>query len=220
MNLKNIYLTTTWPQVPQILNDNNAEMQRALDVIYDETNGVIVVPVNTVGRVKAASGEFSTIVVDNLVVKNQYTNLYENTTTIDQDWYNTWAGPDISTSTRNASIGSAQEDGRFQYIDVNQPYYKVFYDVSLAFKCTNLGQVVGFIFDTSTARTIRFLLDPSTSNYISGQREVKFSANATNIISSFKLICISIDSSSGVCGWQIYSITSPGSAGMYTLTKI
>lgn len=147
MNTSNIYLTTLIPELPRIYNSNLQAIKRYLDVIYDGTNGIIIVPVETTGRVKASTGEFVNVIVDNLTVKRQYTNLYENTTTIDKDYYNTYIG--AVEEGRDASTTQG-EDVSFTYIDVEQPYYKIDNVVDYAFKTSNLGQIVQPLFEVST----------------------------------------------------------------------
>jgi hypothetical protein len=147
MNFANLYLTTLIPEIPRIYNYNNQIIQNYLDVIYSETDGVIIVPVNTTGRVKGSNGEFVNLVVDNLTVRSQYTNLYNNITTADYQYYSTYIGPDASH--RDASI-SAGEDGDYRYIDAIAPYYKIDNVFDYAFKTDNLSQVVQVLLDVST----------------------------------------------------------------------
>lgn len=195
MNYSTIYLNTLIPELPLILNNNNAAMQRYLDVFYDETQGVIIAPVYTSGRVKGATGEFVTTITDNLIVKNQWTNLYENTTTIDQDFYNTYIGNDVST--RDASTF---ENSDFVYVDVNSPYYKIANDVSTAFISNQLGQEFQILFDISTAFLGNFniLLDPSKNGTYETLKVSLADASAAWI----KLIAIEYDASWGTT-WTI-----------------
>jgi len=90
MNWDQIYLDTFIPELPRHWNNNFASVKRYLEFFYDGSLGIIIKPVNTTGRVKAARGEFVTAVVDNLIVKNQFTNLYDNTTSVYVDFYNTY----------------------------------------------------------------------------------------------------------------------------------
>jgi len=85
-----LYLNTPISQIPKLVNDSFLSNQRYMDSFFDGSLGIIKVPVETAGRVKAARGEFVTSVVDNLVVRNQYTNLFQNITTADADFYNTY----------------------------------------------------------------------------------------------------------------------------------
>lgn len=161
MDLRNVYLTTLIPEFPRIYNYNNQAFKSYLDVIYNASTGVVVVPVNTTGRVKAATGEFVNMVVDNLTVKSQWTNMYENYTTVDQDYYYAYIGNDAST--RDASTAGTLENSGFKYVDVLKPYYKITNDISTAFKATQLGQEIQLLFDLSSGSITPFnvLLNPS-----------------------------------------------------------
>lgn len=163
MDTKNLYLKTLIAQFPYIYSYNNQALKRYLDVIYDETGRVVIAPVNTPGRVKAATGEFVNLITDNLTVKKQWTNWYENTTTVDQDYYNTWIGPD--TSTRDASTW---EYGSYRYVDVMKPYYKLDNSFGYAFSCSVMGQEFQVIFDPSASHPsdgYSILIDPIGGYY-------------------------------------------------------
>ena len=69
MKLSDVYLSTVIPLIPSILNKNNAEIQRNFDLIYDSSLGVIIVPVNTAGKIKGSTGEFSTVITNNLITR-------------------------------------------------------------------------------------------------------------------------------------------------------
>jgi hypothetical protein len=148
MEYNTFSVNTFIPELGKLLNQNFDSFKNYLDVFYDESTGIIVKPVNTAGMVKGGTGQFVNLVVDNLTVKNQYTNLYSNTSSIDYDWYSTYIGGDVSI--RNASTGGAQEDSRFKYVDVNTTNIKIKNDASIALKSNNVGQVVNFLFDIST----------------------------------------------------------------------
>lgn len=195
MNFTPVYLTTLIPELPSIINSNNQVIQRYLDVFYDGSSGIIIAPVNTPGRVKAATGEFVNIIVDNLTVKSQYTNLYENTTTIDNDYYYAWLGGD--TSTRDASVLGTLDNSLFKYIDVITPYVKIACDISTALKATSLGQEVQVLFDVSTsASPFTLLLDPS----IDGTYQKLVIVDAS--MAWLKLIAVEYDASWGTT-WAI-----------------
>ena len=81
MDLRNIYLSTLIAEWPRIYNYNNQVLKNYLDVIYDETSGIVVVPVNTSGKVKGATGEFVTLVADDIIVRRNITQLNEDTST-------------------------------------------------------------------------------------------------------------------------------------------
>jgi len=200
MNYSNVYLTTLIPALPKILNDNNASFKRYLDVIYNESTGVVVVPISTTGRVKASTGEFVTTITDNLIVKKQWTNLYANTTTIDADYYYAYIGLDASTRIANSmqSDASIMENSKFKYIDIISPYYKIKNDASIAFKCTTLGQEFQILFDVSTTSPYHILLDPSTN----GKYKILniTAADASN--AWVKLIAVEYDASWGTT-WAV-----------------
>jgi membrane-associated protease RseP (regulator of RpoE activity) len=193
-------LNTFIPEMPQIIDNNFASFKRYLDIIYNETSGVVVVPVNTTGRVKAATGEFVNVIVDNLTVKKQYTNLLSNNTTADLDYYNTYWGLDASV--RDAST-IAWESAPFKYIDTISPYYKIKNDVSVAFNTDTLGQVVEILFDISTAASFNIRCS-------STQKIVVTAANAPT--TWLQLICIKDDPSLGNT-WIVKQY-----AGTYSIT--
>ena len=181
MDLRNIYLSTLIAEWPRIYNYNNQVIKNYLDVIYDEASGIVVVPVNTSGKIKGATGEFVTLIADNLIVRNQYTNLYNNITTADYQYYTTYIGADASY--RDASITSG-ENNSFKYIDVNMPYYKINNTVDYAFKTSTLSQVVEVIFDVSTADAFIIRLNSTQSLSITA-------ANAA-INKGIQLICVGL----------------------------
>ena len=187
--IKPIYLTTLIPEFPNIYSYNNQVFKRKLDVIYNENTGVVVVPVNTTGRIKGSTGEFVTCITDNLVVKKQWTNLYQNTTTVDQDYYNTYIGGDVST--RDAS---SWENPSYKYVDVVSPYYKIRNDISYAFRTSRLGQEFQIIFDLSTNSG-----DYSILYNLSGVINVTYSDAHYAWI---KLIAVAYDASMGTT-WAI-----------------
>jgi len=194
MDLKNIFLTTFIPEFPKIYNYNNNVFKRYLDVIYNETQGVVIVPINTPGRVKAATGEFVTTITDNLIVKKQWTNLYSNVNTVDQDYYNTYISGDASV--RDASTIGTLENSTYKYVDVLKPYYKISNTIKYAFKSNLLGQEIQLILDTSTGSTndYEILLDPSTN---SGTISTLTTPHSDPNITWIKLIAINYDSSWG-----------------------
>lgn len=198
MNFSTVYLNTLIPELPWILNNNNQITKRYLDVFYDETLGVIISPVNTPGRVKAATGEFVTTITDNLIVKKQWTNLYENTTTIDQDYYDTYIGSDVST--RDASLVGTLDNSLFKYVDVIKPYYKITNDVSTAFTAASLGQEFQLLFEVSTGKNAAYhvLLDPS----VGGTYKMLSVTKADSSACWIKLIAVEYDASWGTT-WAI-----------------
>ena len=215
MDLRNVNLTTLIPEFPTIYNYNNREFKRYLDVIYDEDQGVIVVPVNTTGRVKAASAEFVNAVVDNLTVKSQYTNLYENITTANYDYYVAYTG--VAATVRNAST-AAWENNAYQYIDVEKPYYKITPDVCIGLANDNISQVVQLVLDPSgdTSGTYRILIDPdplAATPYL----DITFDASMLALGTETKwvsFICTEHDASYGST-WSVYEF-GDGAAGSGT----
>ncbi len=81
MDLKNVYLTTLIAEWPRIYNYNNQVIKNYLDVIYDESQGLVIVPVNTTGKVKGATGEFVNLIADDIVVRKNIVRLHEDTST-------------------------------------------------------------------------------------------------------------------------------------------
>lgn len=149
MEWTNITSKTLLTQIPTIVQKNNANTQAYMDLFYDASRGVITTPLDTTGRVKAGNGQFVNLVVDNISVKNQYTNLYDNITTADYDFYKTTS--DVPVSVRDASLTAVpHENPSYKYIDVNKPYYKISNTSRVAFKSDNLSQVVHVMFDLST----------------------------------------------------------------------
>jgi len=196
MNLTLLKLNTFIPQIPLICNSNFNTIQQYLDVFYDGSSGVIITPVETSGKVKGAKGEFTTIVVDNLIVRSQYANLYENITTIDTDYYTSYINRSDDVRVADLSIG---ENSRFKYIDVIKPYYKISNDASVAFKTTNLGQQFQLLFDVSTSgKAFNILMDPS----ISGTYKFLKITAADSSMAWFTLIAVEYDSSWGTT-WAI-----------------
>lgn len=172
MDWSQIYLDTFIPELPKYWNGNFASFKRYLDVFYDESRGILIKPLETTGRVKGARGEFVTAVVDNLIVRNQFTNLYGNITTIDSDFVNAFNGDDVSTriATSEASTNYIwpYEPSAYSWVNVNQPYFKIGNDVSYGFQNNNLGQEFRVIFNTevSTTSPYTLLLESSTGGTI------------------------------------------------------
>jgi hypothetical protein len=209
MDLKDITLTTTWPQVPGIVNYNNAEIKKAFDLIYDSEQGIIIVPVTTTGRVKASSGEFVNVIVDNLTVKNQYTNLYDNNTTADYNWYKMIIDPiavlrDPCTA---SNYWPFENYLGYKIIDVNKPYYKITNSTPIVLNNQNISQVVGIFFDASLVGTNPFqiLLDPCTQTTYTV--DVSFAGSAY-----VELIATYVDPSWGST-WEQYKYAIEGGGG-------
>ena len=167
MDWTKIYLDTFIPELPQLLNSNFEAFQRYLDVFFDESRGILIKPLETTGRVKGARGEFVTAVVDNLVVKNQFTNLYENNTTADGNYYtmfieSAFVPRDPCTFGIDTSVWTfPYEPSTYKVIDVNKPYYKITNEYPIFLANKNISQVVGIFFsDASGSDDFEILLDP------------------------------------------------------------
>lgn len=192
INWTQVFLDTFIPELPKIIRDNQIEVQRYIDIIYDANKGAVIVPIQTTGNVKGATANFVTGIFDNLIVRNQFTNLYDNTTTIDLNYYNTYIGDDVST--RDASTWDSL---LFSYVDVNNPYYKIVNDVSLAFTVDQLGQEFQILFDVSTTipdSPFTIMLDPSTD---AGSIEILTISAVDSSAAWIKLIAVEYDASWG-----------------------
>lgn len=159
-------LNTLTTQVPKIYNDNFTAFKRYLDVFYDEDLGVVVVPVNTTGRVKAATGQFVNVVVDNLTVKKQFTNLLDNYTVVDSAFITALNGEDISTRISNSDPSTSiwpLEPSTYSWVDVQEANIKINNDASYGFQNDVIGQEFRLIFtDTpTTSNDFNILLDAS-----------------------------------------------------------
>lgn len=207
---KKIYLDTFIPQLPKLLNDNFEATKRYINIFYDPSRGVIIAPVNTPGQVRAGKVESATGVFDTLVVRQQFTNLYNNSTTIDADFYNSYSGPSVSPRLADASIW---ENTDFGYVDVMKPYYKITNDASIAFKVNQLGQEFQLIFDpcTNGSTPYTIMLDPSTN---SGMVEILTVDIADAPETWIKLIAVEYDASWGTT-WTLKQFS-----GTFTRTII
>lgn len=166
MNLTPIYANTLIPRLPKLINDNFEAVKEYIDIFYDGSNNIILKPVNTTGRIKATTGEFVNVIVDNLTVKKQYTNMYENITTSDIDFVTVYNGSDSSTRSATDSSVWPYENPTYLWIDATQPYFKITNLDPIAIQNDNLGQVVRFIFDASASAVNNFqiLLDPCSNS--------------------------------------------------------
>ena len=168
MNWTQLYQNTPIPTLPKIINSNFTSFEQYIDIFYNGSTGILKVPVETTGRVKGSQGEFVTAVIDNLVVKNQWTNLYDNFTTADYNYYKAYTELAISprdpcTCGIDTSLWNfPYEPSGYKVIDVNKPYYKITNEYPLFLGNENLSQVVGIIFDTSIVGGSNFqiLIDP------------------------------------------------------------
>lgn len=193
------YLDTFIPELPRIMNKNMEAVQTYLDVFYDGSSGIIIAPVNTTGSVKGGQAEFVTGIFDNLVVKSQFVNRLENTTTVDGDFYNEYIGTDVST--RDASTqGTLIENALFSYVDLNQPYQMITNDASYAFQTNQLGQEFQLIWDPSSLDGGPFtvLLNPNKDTSIGGTAVETISVNVADSSTTWlKLIVVDYDASYG-----------------------
>lgn len=156
-------LYTPVPQLPKILNTNFLSFERYIDVFFDGSLGILTVPLETTGRIKGTKGEFVTAVVDNLIVKRQFTNLYDNNTTADYNFYRMYVDPvTVGRDPCTSSWKFPYEPSGYKVIDVMKPYYKVTNEYPIFLGNDNLSQVVGIYFDSSLIGTnpLEVLLDP------------------------------------------------------------
>lgn len=197
MNWDKIFLDTFIGQLPTKWNKSFDATKRYIDIFYDGSTGRLRVPLETSGRVKGARGEFVTLQVDNLVVRSQFTNLFENSTTADLDFVNVYNGQDASLRVADASEWEYTDAS---YIDVISPYYKVTNDASLAFQTDTLGLEFQPILDPSVATTApyTFVLDTSTGSGV----KILTIPYASREVTYVKLICNEVDPSYGA-SWAL-----------------
>ncbi|MFW6377181.1 MAG: hypothetical protein ACOCZ5_00910 [bacterium] len=183
------------PDVPVILKRKFDSINRFIGTFYDSKREVVTAPVKTSGNVKGSKAEFSTAVIENLVVRNQFTNLYQNSTTGDLDFVNTYNEDVASTRSYDPST---LEFSDYDYIDVTKPYYKLDNNTSYAFQTDTKGQEFQVIFETDVSlpeSSYTLLLDPSTN---SNQRTELVIDDASIAEKTWlKLICVDVDSSWG-----------------------
>ena len=169
MDFTRLSLSTLIPQIPKIVNDNFAATSNFMDIFYDSSRGVIIKPITTVGRIKGTTGEFVNVVVDNLTIKRQFTNWYENYTTVDKEWVKTYNNSDVSTrnpssyvSLTDASIWPL-EPSTYSWVDTISPYYKLGNDVSYGFQNNVVGKEFKIMLnlDVSTTNYYRILMESS-----------------------------------------------------------
>jgi hypothetical protein len=213
MKFTPLSIYTLIPQIPKIHNDNFTSFKRYLDIFYDEELGVIVSPVDTTGRVRAATGQFVNVITDNLTVKKQFTNLYENYTTIDSDFLTSFNGEDVST--RIAAVDASGfstwplEPSAYVWVDVQTPYIKINNDASYGFQNDKLGLEFRILFnlDVSTTSNYVILIDSSEG----GQQNLVVTA-ADASATWIKLITTNYDVSYGPT-WTVKEY-----GGTYTLS--
>lgn len=207
-NWKPFFLDTFFAEAPKLLNDNFTATETFINVFYDASRGVIIAPIATTGNIRGSQVEGVTGIFDTLIVKQQFTNLYENTTTIDTDYYRTYIGSDVST--RDSSIWENQD---FRYVDLQTPYVKLNNnDASYGFKITQLGQEFQILFDSSVAGIpFTVLMDPSTD---AGGIQVLNVDSADSSAAWIKLLAIEYDASWGTT-WTVKQ-----HGGSYSLTEI
>lgn len=151
MDWTRLSLKTLITLIPKIWNDNFTNVERSLDVFYDESSGILIKPVVTSGRIKGSTGEFVNVITDNLTVKQQFTNWYENTTTIDMDFVNTYNEGDTSTRIATSDTSTnpiwPYEKSGYSFIDIDTPYIKIGNDLDYGLQNGNLGQEVRIMFN-------------------------------------------------------------------------
>jgi len=214
MDLRKVYLSTLLTELPTIINYNNDEFKRYIDLFYSESLGILTVPLTTTGRVKGATGEFVNVIVDNLTVKNQFTNLYDNNTTADYNWYRMIVDPVfVPRDPCTASTFWPYEPSEgFKFIDVNKPYYRVTNEFPIILNNNNLSQVVGIFFDASTVGTLPLSIlldpDPCSGTYLSSYTVDPSYAGEAYI----ELIATKYDPSWGST-WDFYKYAYEGTGG-------
>ncbi len=202
MDWKRISLNTPITQLPKFWNQSFEGVNDYIDIFYDKEEGIIQVPIRTTGKIKGTRGEFNTVVTDDLIVRNQFTNLYDNVTTIDSDYYNTYIDDPIVPRDASGDLfeGDLFENEDFSYIDVNKPYYKItndpsIADASIAFNAESLGQQFQLMFEVESGDPFNILLDPSYNGDI---KTLSIDAsNAEHDKAWFILISVDIDASWG-----------------------
>jgi len=207
MDFTRLSLSTLIPQIPKIVNDNFDAMNNYMNIFYDSSVGIIIKPITTSGSVKGTTGEFVNVVVDNLTVKKQFTNWYENYTTVDKEWVDTWNGGDVSTRIPSsyASLSDASiwpiEASTYEWKNVIKPYYKLGNDVSYGFQNNVVGQEFQIMFnhDVSTGQQYRILMEASIGGILN--LYVNYQDASTTYV---KLITTSFDASYGPT-WTVKS---------------
>ena len=209
MDRSPIYLNTYIPELPKLLNNSFDAVQRQMALFYDASRGVLTKPLVTTGTVSGGQANFTTGVFDNLIVRTQFTNIYDNVTYIDSDYYNAFIGSDVST--RDAST-TQMEDPAYRYAPLTTPYVKLTNDASYAFTTDQLGQEFQIIYDSSSVAGGPFsvLVDPSVGD---GTQKVLTIDVLDSSLTWVKLIAVEYDASWGttytVKQWTgNYSITT------------
>jgi hypothetical protein len=208
-------LHTPVPQLPKILNTNFLSFERYIDVFFDGSLGILTVPLETTGRIKGTRGEFVTAVVDNLIVKRQFTNLYDNNTTADYNFYRMYVDP-VTIGRDPCTYGIDTSSWKFPYepagykvIDVMKPYYKVSNANPIFLANDNLSQVVGIYFDSSLIgiNQLEVLLDPCNN--------ISYIVDASGAGAAYEeFIAIAYDPSWGTTWTQYkYSVEASGTGG-------
>ena len=149
MNFTRLSLSTLIPQIPKIVNDNFDATSNYINLFYDASLGVITKPIVTTGKIKGTTGEFVNVITDNFTVKKQFTNWYENTTTVDADFVTTYNNSDVSTRVSNSDPSTSiwpMEPSTYSWVDAITPNIKIDNDASYGFQNDNLGQEVRIIF--------------------------------------------------------------------------
>ena len=216
MNFDIFYGDTFIPEMPKMLNKNFSTIQKGMDVFYDASQGILLKPLITTGKVQGANGQFVTVVVDNLIVKNQFTNLYDNNTTADYNFYKTYIEvPFIPRDACTAATNWPLEPSTFKYIDVNKPYYKITNENPIFLQNNNLSQIVGIIFPyidpcVYGTQPFRIMMDPNLETTF--QLDSSMADASTYFYMEF--ICTAYDASYGPSWSQYkYGTTTTGGSG-------
>jgi len=213
-------LRTFFPQLPKVVNDNFQATEDLINIFYDQSGQILIKPVLTTGRVKGATGEFVNVIVDNLTVKSQFTNLYANYTTVDSDFVTYFNGADVLTRLATSDPSSASyidasttvwplEPSAYSWVDVQTPYIKINNDASYGFQNNQTGLEFRLLFnlDVSTTSPYTILVDSSEGGH--QNLVIDYTDAASTWI---KLITTSYDASYGPT-WTIKEY-----AGNYTLS--
>ena len=214
-----LYQDTFIPEIPKTWNKNFAAVQKNMDVFYDASQGILLKPLTTTGKVQGANGQFVTMVVDNLVVKNQFTNLYDNNTTADYNFYKTYITvPFIPRDPCTAVTNWPYEPSTYKFIDVNQPYYKITNQYPIFLQNKNLSQIVGIMFpyiDPCIYGTepFKIMMDPTNPlSPVTFQLDSSMADASTYFYMEF--ICTGYDASYGPSWSQYkYGTTTTGGSG-------
>jgi len=213
-------LKTFIPQIPKVVNDNFQEVEDFISTFYNEKREAIIKPINTTGRIKGATGEFVNTITDNLTVKRQITNLYQNYTTVDSDFVTYFNGGDVTTRLATSDPSSSSyidastiswplEPSVYSWVDVQTPYIKINNDSSYGFQNDQIGLEFRLLFNEDVVSTSPYTILLNSSEGGVQNLSVEYSNVSDTWI---KLIATSYDASYGPT-WTIKEY-----AGNYTIS--